>query len=224
MAGVIFSPALTLREVAQDPRPAGTIAFVSVVTALSAAIFLGTGVGKLAWLDEAMRQAEVFALRVTDAQYAQLQRMKEYAAYLVLVQDLVGIPLVIVAVAGLVKGVFAVMSGMEATFKQTLGVIAASTVILTLRQLCVLPLDYMRESMTSAPNLAGFLPMLRESGFLARFLGSIDLFVVWWLLVLASGLAALFRCPARSIAVTLFVLYGVVALGLALTLMLFGGA
>lgn len=220
----MFSPAVTLREVAHDPRPAGMLAFVSVVTALSAAMFLATDVGKLAWLDEAMRQAQVFGLPVTDGQYAQLERMRDYAAYLVLVQDLVGIPLVILAVAGIVKGVFAVMSSTEATFKQTLGVMIASTVILTFRQLCVLPINYLRESMTSATNLAAFLPMLPPTGFLAGLLGAIDVFVVWWLLVLASGLAALYRRSARSIALTFFVLYGAVALGLALTLMFVGGA
>ena len=220
---MMFSPAVTLRDVAHDPRPAGMLAFVSVVTALSAAMFLATDVGKLAWLDEATRQAQLFGLPVTDAQYAQLERMRDYAAYLVVVQDLFGIPLVILAAAGIVKGVFAVVSSPHATFKQTVGVMSASTVILTFRQVCVLPIDYLRESMTSATNLAVFLPMLRPAGFLSGLLGAIDVFVVWWLLVLANGLAALYRCSARSIALTFFGLYGAVALGLALTLTFVGG-
>ena len=224
IAGVIFSPAVTLREVARDPRPAGMIVFVSGVLALSGAIFLSTDVGKLAWLDEAMRQADSFGLPVTDAQYAQLERMRDYAAYLVLVQDLFGVPLVILAVAGILKAVTVVIFDTEATFKQTLGVMGGSTVILALRQLFVLPLNYVRESMTGATNLAIFLPLLRQAGLLARFLGAIDLFVVWWLLVLASGLSALYRRSARSMALALLGLYGVMALGFALTLMFVGGA
>lgn len=192
--------------------------FVSAITALSTAMFLGTDVGKLAWLDEAMRQADAFGQKVSDAQYAQLVRMREYAASLVLVQDLVGIPLVIMAFAGISRAVFVVISGTEATYKQTLAVVAASTVILTLRQLVVLPLDYIRESMASATNVGVLLPMLPDGSFLARLLGTIDLFAVWWLLVLAGGLATLNRRRARPIVVTLLALYLVVALALSLVL------
>lgn len=197
--------------------------FVSAITALSTALFLGTDVGKLAWLDEAMRQADAFGQEVSDAQYAQLARMRKYAAYLVLVQDLVGIPLVIMAFAGISRAVLVVISGTDATYKQTLAVVAASTVILALRQLFVLPLNYIRESMTSATNVGVFLPMLPEGSFLARLFGTIDLFAVWWLLVLASGLATLYRRRARPIVVTLFALYLVVALALSLALALVGG-
>lgn len=198
--------------------------FVSAITAISTAIFLGTDVGKLAWLDEAMRQADAFGQRISDAQYVQLTRMRESAAYLVLVQDLVGIPLVMMACAGMIRAVLVVISGTDATYKQTLAVVAASTVILTLRQLVVLPLNYLRESMTSATNVGVLLPMLSGGSFLARLLGMIDLFAVWWLLVLASGLATLYRRRARPIVVTLLALYGVVALALSLVLALVGGA
>lgn len=221
--GIIVSPVVTLREVARDPRPAAMMMFVSAITALSTAIFLSTDVGKVAWLDEAMRQADAFGQTVSDAQYALLERMREYAAYLVIVQDLVGIPLVIMALAGIIKAVFAVIPGADATYKQTLAIVAASTVILTLRQLVALPLDYASESMRSATNIAVFLPMLPEGSVLARFLGAIDLFAVWWLSVLSSGLATLYRRRARSIAVTLFALYGVLALALSLVLVLVGG-
>ena len=222
--GIIISPVVTLRGVARDPRSLAMMMSVSTITALSAAMFLSTGVGKLAWLDEAMRQADAFGQPVTDAQYALLARMREYAAYLVIAQDLVGIPLVIMALAGIIKAVFAVVPGADATYKQTLAIVAASTVILTLRQLVVLPLNYARESMTSATNLAVLLPMLPGGSVLTRFLGAIDLFAVWWLLVLASGLATLYRRRARPIAVTLFALYGVVALALSLVLVWVGGA
>jgi hypothetical protein len=224
MVGVVFSPAITLAEVAQDPRPVAMIALISTIVAVSTAIFLSTDVGKLAWLDEAMRQADAFGLVVSDSQYAQLQRMRQYTAYLVLVQDVVGIPLVMMAAAGIVKGVFARACGARASFRLTLSVIAASGVILMLRQLFVLPLNYARESMTNATNVGVLLPMLPEGSFPARFLGTIDVFGLWWLLVLAVGFATLYRRPARPIAVTLFVLYGVMAFGLALVLLLAGGS
>lgn len=224
IVGVVFSPAGTLAEVAQDPRPVAMIALISTVVAASTAIFLSTGVGKLAWLDEAMRQADVFGLVVSDRQYARLLRMRDYAPYLALVQDLVGIPLLMMGAAGIVKGVFAVGSGARAPFRQILGVIAASGVILTIRQLFVLPLNYARESMTNATNVGVLLPVLPVGSFPVRVLGMIDAFGIWWLLVLAMGLATVYRRPARPIAVTLVVLYGVVAFALALVRLFVGGS
>ena len=53
------------------------------------------------------------------------------------------------------------------------------------------PLNYFRGSMSSATNLSVVLPMIDEHSFLGRLLGMIDLFMVWWVVVLAIGLACL---------------------------------
>ena len=53
--------------------------------------------------------------------------------------------------------------------------------------------------------------MLDESSFLAKFLGTIDLFIVWWVVVLAIGLAVLFKRKTGPIAAGLFIVYGVIA-------------
>ena len=41
-------------------------------------------------------------------------------------------------------------------------------------------------SMSSATNLAVFLPFLDDNSFLARLLGSIDLFFIWWMVSLVD--------------------------------------
>ena len=73
------------------------------------------------------------------------------------------------------------------------------------QQVFVTPLNYMRESMSSATNLSVFLPMLDESSFVAKLLGTIDLFLVWWVFILAIGLSVLYRRKTSSIATGLFV-------------------
>lgn len=211
MLGVIFSPEIAFGRIAQDPRPLGLLAFAAIVPAAATALFLSTEVGKLAMFDETVRRTEAFFGPMSDAQYAVMERAQGYAAYGTLAQAIVT-PLIAMAAAGILKAAFAVVAGAEATFKQVLAVVAASGVILALRQLFVLPLNYVRESMTSTTNLGVFLPMLPEGSFPARLLGTIDLFVLWWLAVLASGLATTYRRPARTIALTLFGTYGVVAL------------
>jgi hypothetical protein len=63
-----------------------------------------------------------------------------------------------------------------------------------------LPLNYARESLSSPTNLAVFAPFLDEGSLAARFLGMIDLFLVWWVVVLAIGLAVLYRRLAGPVA------------------------
>ena len=219
--GVIFSPVVTFGRIAQDPRPVGLLAFAAIVPAAATALFLSTEVGKLAMLDETVRRAEAFFGTISDVQYAAMERAQGYAAFGTLAQ-VVAMPLIAMAAAGILKAVFAVVAGAEATFKQVLAVVAASGVILALRQVFVLPLNYVRESKTSTTNLGVFLPMLPEGSFPARLLGTIDLFVVWWLAVLASGLATTYRRPVRTIAITLLGTYGMLALGLAAVLTFVG--
>jgi hypothetical protein len=53
--------------------------------------------------------------------------------------------------------------------------------------------------------------MLDESSFLAKLLGTIDLFLIWWVVVLSIGLAVLFKRKTGPVAAGLFIVYGVIA-------------
>jgi hypothetical protein len=57
----------------------------------------------------------------------------------------------------------------------------------------------------------------------ARFLGALDLFVVWWVIVLAIGVAVLYRRPARSTASALMGVYVGFAALLAISMAVAGG-
>lgn len=116
-------------------------------------------------------------------------------------------PLVFAAVAGILLGVFTALLGGEASFKQVFAVVSHAGVISIVQQLFVTPLNYARESLSSPANLSVFFPMLDEGGFLAGFLGSIDLFLVWQVVVLAIGLGILYRRPTRSILLGLGTVY-----------------
>ena len=84
-----------------------------------------------------------------------------------------------------------------------------------MQQLFALPLDYVRETLSSPTNLAVFLPFLDENSFPARLLGSIDLFVIWWSISLAIGLGVLYRKRTGPIATTLLVIYVTIGLVIA---------
>jgi hypothetical protein len=91
-----------------------------------------------------------------------------------------------------------------------------SWVVPVVSQLFTLPLSYTRGTLSSATNLGVLLPMIDESSFLGHFLGSIDFFWIWTCIVLAIGLAVLYRRKTQPILVGFLSLYGVIALIIAL--------
>src|SRR4029078_10549274 len=102
-------------------------------------------------------------------------------------------PIITAALAGILFVVFNAIMGGNATFKQVYSVVVHAGAISALGQLFTGPLNYFRETMASATNLSVLLPMLTEGSFLARLAGMIDLFVVWWVFVLAVGISVLYR-------------------------------
>jgi hypothetical protein len=76
--------------------------------------------------------------------------------------------------------------------------------------------------MSSATNLAVFLPMIDEQSFLGRLLGMVDLFIIWWVVTLAIGLGVLYRRKTGPIAIGLFAVYLVIILCFAAIMSAFG--
>jgi hypothetical protein len=68
-----------------------------------------------------------------------------------------------------------------------------------------------------------FLPFLEEGSLPARFLGMIDLFLVWWLVVMGIGLAVLYKRRTSPIVWSLLGTYVVIAGIIAGVMRLFSG-
>ncbi len=210
--GILTSPRETFADVVAHPRWFGMLALVLLVTIGCMAGFLSTEVGKQAWLDQAVRGAESFGGTVTDAQYAQFEKMADYAAPLAAVQIGLISPIITLILAGILFAVFNAALGGDSSFKQVFAVVVHAGAVTVVQQLFVTPLNFVRESMSSATNLSVFLPMLDESSFVTKFLGTIDLFLIWWVIVLSIGLAVLYRRKTGPIAIGLFVVYGIIAI------------
>ena len=114
-------------------------------------------------------------------------------------------------VAGILVGVFNVVLGGEAAFVQVFAVVVGSGVVLALRGLFSAPLDYARETLSSPTSLNAVLPFFEDNTFGARLLGSIDLFVVWWMVSLAIGMGVLYKRRTTPIATTLLAVYVAIA-------------
>jgi len=212
IAGVIFSPRATYAEIAARPRIFGALAFVLAVIVIATFAFLSTGVGQQASLDNQVRQMESFGRTVNDAQYAQMERMAPYSRYFAAGFQLVLTPIMALIVAGLAFAVFNAALGGDASFKQVYAIVVHSGALLTLQALFTLPLAYARENLSGATNLGVFFPFLDENSFAARLLGSLDLFLIWWMVSLAIGLGVLYRRRTGPIATTLLVIYVTIGL------------
>ncbi len=223
LVGIIASPRETFAAVIADPRWLGTAFLTTVVAAICTVGFLVTDVGRLAVLDQQVRQIESLGVTVTDQMYVRIELAQRYVPYLAAGNILLGWPVRWVLLSGIVAAVFSAGLGAEATFRQLFAVVVHSWAVFALQAVFVAPLNYVRESIGGATSLGVFFPMLGEGGFPARLLGSIDLFAAWWIVVLSIGLGVLYRKRARSIAVWLFGLYATGALILAAIQTIRGG-
>ena len=209
--GILTAPRETFADVAARPQWFGMMALVLVVSAVCTGVFFSTEVGQTAWLDQLVEQARKSGQEMPEAQWAAMQKMASYMGLIYAASTLLIGPIMWLIISGLLFVVFNVAMGGTATFRQLFAVFVHSMAVTLVQTLFVTPLNYARESATSATNLAVFLPMLDERSFLAKFLGTIDLFIVWWVVVLAIGLAVLFKRKTGPIAAGLFIVYGVIA-------------
>jgi Yip1-like protein len=210
--GVITSPRRAYAGIVARPRILGALGLIVALTASANLVFYNTRVGQDALLDQQIRTVESFGRQVDDTMYANLERQAPFAGYITAASIIVVSPLVMLLVAGLAFVVFNAILGAASTFKQTLAVVVHSGFVGTLAQFFVLPLNYVRESISSPANLGVFLPFLDENSFAARFLGSVDLVLIWGLVNLAIGLGVLYKRRTGPIATGLLIVYLVIVL------------
>jgi len=222
--GVLLSPRATYAAIAARPHWAGALAFAIGIGALGTFVFLSTPVGQQAMFDQQIKAMESFGMRISDQMYAQMESRRAIAKYTGPIGQVVAFSLGSLITAGILLGIFNALLGGDARFKQVYAIVAHSYVILTISQIFGLSLGYARESMSGSTNLAVFFPFLAETSLAARFLGSIDLFLTWWIVSLSIGLGVLYKKRTGPIATTLIGIYVAIALAIALIRTALAGA
>jgi hypothetical protein len=144
-----------------------------------------------------------------------MEKMAPYAGYFTVAYMLIGLPIGLLILSGVLFAVFNAVLGGTATFKQVYSTAVHSAFVWVVGWIFVMPLNYARESMSSPTNLSVLVPMLDENAFITRLLGSVDLFMVWWTVVLAIGMAVLYRRRTQPILITFLGIYAVIAIGIA---------
>jgi hypothetical protein len=225
--GIITSPGAMFVHVVRDPRPAAILFLVSAVIAFAGTIPQFTQTGRQAILNTQVEMIERFGQTVTDEMYA---RMEEQATSVTsrvfgIVSAFVSMPIVALFFTALFWGIFNVVFGGTATFKQVLGIVTHSMVIMAVGALVALPIQLMQTTFTfTGPfNLGALVPFLDQEGFVARFLSATNAFTIWQTIVTAIGLGVLYKRKSTGIAISLLALYGVaIAIGVSLFSALMG--
>jgi hypothetical protein len=220
--GILTSPRATFERVVVDPRWIGVLALGVGGVAVMSSLLVSTDFAQRAMLDQQVASMEAFGVTVTDEIYAEMERSGQFAAYSTLGFTLIGIPIICALLAGLLYGAGYGLLGAGASFGQVFAVVAHAGVVFFVQQLFVVPLNYARESITAPATLAAFTPMLGDDTFAFKLLSAIDLFFVWWVMILSIGLAVAWKRRTAPIATTLYGIYAGIAVIIAVLRTNFG--
>jgi hypothetical protein len=201
-----------------------------LVTAGCGMGLMQTAVGRQSLVDKWERTALAFGRDVSDDQYETFVAMGQYGSAYAVMTALAGGPVLTGVLAALICGVYnrpalgaEALSAKAATYTQVLAVVAHAGVILMLREIVATPFNYSRETLAAPTTLGQIFPMFDEASPPARFLGLIDLFVVWWVIVLGIGVALLYRRSPRATVATFMGAYVGFAALLAIAMVVSGG-
>jgi hypothetical protein len=221
IVGTIRRPRATFRAILTDPHWADVLILSTLAAAAAGALVMRTDVGQQALVDQWERTAVAFGRELDDTTYARMQALGQQAPLYAVLMAVVNGPVQVFALAGVIWAVWGRRG--TATFRQVLAVVSHAGVILALRNIIFAPATYIRETTASATAVGVWFPMFDEASPIARFLGALDLVVLWWAIVLALGVAVLYQLPARRVMVTFAGAYTGLALLLALVMAAAGG-
>jgi hypothetical protein len=212
-----------MAALAERPVWLDTWLVILMTWAACGGFLLSTDTGQQALVDERVRVVESVGGTITDEEYAALLASPPWWVYFTSGGRLLLTPAMTVLVAA---GVWAAarMSGAAVRWSQAVSVVVHASIVLLLAQLVATPIHVVRESLTSPINLAAVLPLMEEGTVPARFFGSIDLFAMWWALLLAIGLSVLTGRRTSRYGLALAAIYATFAAVVAAVSAVMGGS
>jgi hypothetical protein len=213
--GILTAPRATFENVVAHPAWLGMLCLTLLLAGFGAVLPTTTDAGKQAAIDQQVSFIEGMGMQVNDQMYAQFQKGAARLPYTTAASMVVTIPLAIVIISGILFAIFNAAMGGNARFKQLFAVLVHAGVIFAVGALFSGPINYARGSMSSATSLGAILPMLDEKSFIGRLAGMLDIFWMWWVIVISIGLGVLYRRKTQPIATGFFVLYAAIVLGVA---------
>jgi hypothetical protein len=192
------------------PRPFGILFLVCLVIALSTTLPQFTERGRRAMLDMQVQQVEKFTRQpVSPEMYAQMEAGAAWGPYWTLLGVFMAIPVVVLIFAALYWALFNATLGGTATFAQSLGVTAHSSVIGAVGALVSAPVQLMQDTMSPAGpfNLGALVPMLDPDSRLGALLAGLTFFGLWECVVVGIGLGVLYKRRSTGIVLTVLAIH-----------------
>lgn len=209
--GVLTAPRATFEKIVPSPTVFGALALVALIATVVSAVFMNSEVGRAAFT-EAMQQRAASNTQMSPDQLQAMERMAPIIRTVSSFIPLIFVPIAMMAISGVLFIVFNVLMGGAATLRQMMSVVSHSQFVSVIGTIVGFIISYMRGTMLGgATNLTAFLPNVDERSFAFQLARSVDLFLIWWLVVLAIGLSVLYRRKTSGVAVTLFSIYGAIA-------------
>jgi hypothetical protein len=191
LSGVFFEPGKVFADVAQRPRWIAPI-LVSILIGLCFVYAISTHIG---W-EQTIRQTFANNPRTADMPADQREKMiatgAKFASIFGWVGALLGAPLSVLIVAGVLTGLFNGLLGTELKFAQTFAVTAYALLVRALWNALMILLVYLKPpedfNMQVSPfSPAAYMNRLETPKWLMSLAGSLDLFTIWSIILLAIG-------------------------------------
>jgi hypothetical protein len=204
-----FSPVALFRRFGARPPWVDVTVLSVIITVLFFLLIPGEVLVNTA--EEAMRQSGQPAPAGMDPEsMASIQR------YTLLAVGVIAPWMGLVIQAGVMVLIFSVMLGGQATFRQYVGVVAHAGLVSAVGGLISLPLMVRKGVMDQGITLAALAGGADPDSFIYQFLNAFNVFMVWQIVLLALGAAALNRrIGAGTAVVVLLGLYACIAAAIA---------
>ncbi len=225
LTGMVLRPRATLHAATRASGGAVARTWLAILAIWLAAggWLLAQPVGRQALVDEQVRVAEALGGTVDDVRYQAWQAAPPWPTYFTSGGRTLLLPLTTLLVAaGLYLWARRHAPGVR--YVAALSVAVHASVVLAVQQMVAAPLHALRESLTSPFNLAALLPFFDEGSLPARVLGTVELFGLWWAVLLALGAAVLTGRQARACVGPVLGAYLGVAVAVAGVVVLMGGS
>lgn len=213
---LLFEPTKLFRALRARPVVLGALVLSAVIIAIAMAIIPMELVQedsrrRVEAMQETMRSRGVEIPE--DAQVPQ-EGNARLSKIMMIVGPLVGLPIGLMIGAGVLLLIFRSAMGYEGSFRQYLSVSAHAQILMALGTLLIVPLQISAGRLDLTLSLGAFLPFLGD-GFLAGFLGRINLFTVWGAVLVGIGVSVVDgkRSPAGAISILVGILVFFAAVG-----------
>jgi len=191
LSGVFFEPGKVFADVSERPRWIAPI-LVSILIGLALVYAISTHIG---W-EQTIRQTFASNPRTADLPADQREKMiatgSKVASIIGWVGALLGAPLSVLIIAGVLTGLFNGLLGTELKFAQTFAVTAYALLVRAILAALMILLVYLKPPedfniQVSPFSPAAYMNRLETPKWLMSLAGSLDLFTIWSIILLAIG-------------------------------------